>query len=207
MRLLLRFFADLEVHGLENLPTHGPVIFAANHESELDVILVPASLPFISLLAPMFYVAKKREFYRKTGLRSLFYGGFFFKLWGAYPVREGLRNYKFSLNMHLRMLHERKCVLIFPEGRVTPDGRIGKAHGGVAYLAWESRAPVVPVGIKSTYQISFAKLLARRQKITITFGSPKRYPDGETSKPPIAELRGFADGIMNDVRGIISHHA
>jgi 1-acyl-sn-glycerol-3-phosphate acyltransferase len=44
-RPLFRFFIHLKVEGLENLNKLSPgVIFAANHTSELDPILVPASL-------------------------------------------------------------------------------------------------------------------------------------------------------------------
>lgn len=203
-RLFLGFFTRFEVRGLEHLPKRGPVVFAANHASELDPILVPAALPFLSPLLPIIYVAKRREFYEKSGPASLIYGGFFFKLWGAYPVREGLQNYALSLSFHIAALEKGKSLLIFPEGGITPDGSIGRAHGGVAYLAWESKAPVIPIAISSTHKFSWRDMFLRRRKLSVTFLPPLRYPEIDSKKEPSAgELRAFADSVMEEIRKLV----
>src|SRR3990167_11455141 len=81
MRPLFWFFLHLKIIGCENLRSLPKgVIFASNHTSELDAILIPASLPFLSRFMPMFYVSRPREFYKNSGWRQLFYGGLFFKL-------------------------------------------------------------------------------------------------------------------------------
>ena len=61
--IALRYFADIKVLGRENLYSmkHG-AIFAVNHSSELDPILVPATLRPMSRLMPMFYISRERSF-------------------------------------------------------------------------------------------------------------------------------------------------
>lgn len=189
-RPLFRFFLRLEINGIERLKelkqslwanacpnalvarSRG-IIFAVNHSSELDPILVPASLPFLSPLMPMFYTSREQEFYKTCGWRQIFYGGWFFKLWGAHPVRAGRQNYEESLSTHIEVLSRGKSICIFPEGRTTQDGTIGKeAHGGVAYLAWRTGAPVVPVRIKGVFKLTLCEFLVRKRAVEVVFGKP-----------------------------------
>ena len=120
-------------YGRENLKglSRG-VIFAANHGSELDPILVPASLNPFSAVMPIFYVAREREFYEKDGFSKYIYGGFWFKLWGAYPAYMGKKDYAFSLQEHIKILNAGKSLLVFPEGEKTKNGEVGNGKGGVA---------------------------------------------------------------------------
>ncbi len=205
-RIFLKFFARFEIRGFENIKNlSGPLIFASNHASELDPILVPASLPFLSKLLPVFYVAKKREFYRKDGTLGLIYGGAFFKLWGAYPVREGLKNYKLSLNIHLEMLKEKKCLLIFPEGKITKNGSIGSAHGGIGYLAYATKSKVVPVAIEGNFRLNRKNFFLRKSKIIVTFGepiSPNSFFAG-MKEPSVEECQFVAEKIMTAVKKLI----
>lgn len=93
VRPLFWFFLRLRVSKLENpadvantydrkylLNNKNGVIFAVNHSSELDPILAPASLPFLSPLMPFFYTSREQAFYKTSGWRQFFYGGLFFKL-------------------------------------------------------------------------------------------------------------------------------
>lgn len=173
VRPLLWFFTHFEVRGLENLTHQTGVIFAANHSSEMDPILVPAALPFLSPRFPIFYVSRPRVFYKTSGWRQFFYGGFFFKLWGAHAAIAGARDYEKSLAAHLAIVRRGGSVLIFPEGRKTQDGTIGtEAHGGVAFLARATGAPVVPVHIRGVFKMTFADFLLRRRRVSVSFGAP-----------------------------------
>jgi 1-acyl-sn-glycerol-3-phosphate acyltransferase len=119
-RFIFWFFGRWEIKGLENLQGlehKNGLIFAANHSSELDCILIPASLPFLSNLMPMFYTSREREFYKTSGWRQIFYGGFFFKIWGANPLNSGKKNYELSLINHIEILKCGKSICIFPEGK------------------------------------------------------------------------------------------
>lgn len=207
VRPLLLIFARFEIRGLEHLKAlRGPIIFAGNHMGEVDVVLVPAALPFLSRFSPIFYVAKQREFYEKKGMVALLYGGAFFKLWGAYPVREGLKNYASSLGTHLEILNKKRSLLIFPEGGVSPDGTIRPAHGGVAFLSRAAGAPIIPVAIKSTKNFSWRGFFAGRFRFSITFGAPIR-PENlftDRSEPDVETYREAAGKTMEQVESLLA---
>lgn len=172
-RVTLRFFCAFEVRGLENLPKKCGVIFAANHSSELDPILVPAALPFSSPLLPIFYVSRPREFYQTSGWRQFLYGGLLFKLWGSHAAITGFKDYEKSLATHLDILRRGGSMLIFPEGRKTRDGNMQtEAHGGVAYLAAHTECPIVPVRIFGDFNMTLRDFFLRKRKIIVIFGAP-----------------------------------
>jgi 1-acyl-sn-glycerol-3-phosphate acyltransferase len=171
----LKFFGHLEIKGLDNLKNLSPgLIFASNHSSEADPIILPASLPFLSRFSPIFYVSRPKSFYNNSGWRQFFYGGFFFKLWGAHSAISGKRDYGIALSPHAQILSKRKSLLIFPEGRKTRNGDImyDEAHGGVIFLAEKMNIPIVPVRIKGAFKMSFKNFLLRKYHITIIFGKP-----------------------------------
>lgn len=201
-RIVLRFFGHLEIYGLKNLKdVKGPVIFAANHSSELDPILIPASLPFFSKFSPIFYVSREKSFYERTLTKRIFYGGTFFKLWGAYPAKVGLKNYKLSLDEHSKILKEGGSVLIFPEGRKTRDGVIQEAKGGVAYLAKNTGAPIVPVAISGVFRTSYKNFYSRKISITVTYGEPIYIDSNFVSKTSIQtnHYKLVADEVLHKV--------
>jgi len=173
-RFLLKFFGHFEVKGLEhlaNVSTENGVIFASNHTSELDPILLPAGLPFLSRFMPIFYTSREKKFYDTSGILQLIYGGFIFQLWGAHRVLVGKKDYEKSLANHVKIVEAGKSVFVFPEGGVTHDGSIQPARGGVAYLAERTGAPVIPVGISGAHKIKFSDFFLGRRHIKITFGA------------------------------------
>src|SRR3989344_3817444 len=76
VRPLFLLFIHLDIRGAEHLTALDPksrgVIFAVSHSSELDSILVPAALPFLSPFLPMFYTSREWTFYKTSGWRRYF---------------------------------------------------------------------------------------------------------------------------------------
>src|SRR3989338_5383933 len=167
-RLLFKFFLRLKIEGTEHLAPLSPgLIFALNHTSELDPVILPASLPFLSRFGPMFYTSRERAFYKTSGWRQLFYGGLFFKIWGAYPVIPSLKDRDTSLNNHIEIIERGGSVCIFPEGGKSKDGNLRPPRSGVAYLSWKTGAPVVPVSIKGLYRLSPRDFIGRRRNVVL----------------------------------------
>jgi 1-acyl-sn-glycerol-3-phosphate acyltransferase len=168
-----RFFARIRIVGKEHIREHKRgAIFVVNHMSELDPILIPATLNPFSSLMPMFYIARERAFYQKKGLSKYIYGGTFFKIWGAYPASVGTGDYELALKHHIRILEYGKSVCIFPEGRKSQDGSIGEGKPGVAYLLWRTDAPVIPVALHGHHQMGLHGLFSRKHSITVSYGKP-----------------------------------
>ena len=175
-RLIFCVFLHLQVRGVENLKglsAKNGVIFAVNHSSELDPILIPASLPFLSPLMPMFYTSRERSFYKNSGWRQYFYGGFLFEVWGSHALHSGKHNYEISLSTHIGLLKAGKSLCIFPEGRKTRDGQINlEAHGGVAYLCHRMGTVVIPVHINGAWNTSFGEFILGKRRVSVSYGRP-----------------------------------
>lgn len=166
---LYRLFLRIEVRGKENLKDlPRPVILAANHTSELDVTARPIMLGLFSYLYPIYYVSNPKERYKDFGWRKYIYGGIFFNWLGGYSIYPGRKNYAFSLQNHLKLLAKNRTILIFPEGKRTPDGKIGRARGGLGYMTFYSSATVVPIAINTFYNLSWKEFFSRKRKVIIT---------------------------------------
>lgn len=199
---VLAFFGRFHKFGKENLKglSRG-VIFASNHGSELDPILVPASLDPFSAVMPIFYVAREREFYEKDGFSKYIYGGFWFKLWGAYPAYTGKKDYAFSLQEHIKILNAGKSILMFPEGEKSKNGDVGNGKGGVAFLSHATGVPIVPVAMNGHFKMRPIDFLLRRRSLAINYGKPiyptELFPEG--SNPTPDEFKTAAQIVMEKV--------
>src|SRR3989344_4105165 len=131
-RLILKFFLHLKIRGLENLEgLKGPVIFAVNHSSEIDAVVLPASLPLLSRFFPHFSLFREEKFYNDLGLHArLFYRPFLLKVIGGVQLYCGKKNYERSLRNAIKLITgtRRASVCIFPEGRMTLTGKLQPAH-------------------------------------------------------------------------------
>lgn len=171
--VITRVFLRIEIKGYKNIKhLKTPVIFAVNHTSELDPIVVTAILPPLSPLLPMFYTSREKEFYYSLGAHTkIFCKPTFFKAWGAHPVYVGLKNYEESLKNHIDILKNKKgSVCIFPEGRVTKDGDLQSFKGGVAFLAHHTQTSVVPVRILGLHKITLKDFFLRKRNVVLVLG-------------------------------------
>src|SRR5690606_19208666 len=66
------------------------------------------------------------------------------------------------------------AVALYPEGTRSLDGRLYKGRTGVAFLALQTGAPVVPVGLVGTDKVMpvGAKFPSLRERVTVRFGMP-----------------------------------
>lgn len=207
MRLFFKLFLHYKVIGRENLdgiPTK--VIFIANHASELDSIVVPASLPYFSSFLPLFFVSREKGFYssEKFGWKGWVYGGSLFKLVGAYQAYIGQHNYEIALRNHIQLLQDNRPVCIFPEGGTTKDGHLRPGKPGVAYLAQRTDTPVVPIAIDNLFNLKFKDVLLRRRHLTVRFGKPlypkDLFPEwGQHSVYSQEQYKEVSDHLMNEI--------
>jgi 1-acyl-sn-glycerol-3-phosphate acyltransferase len=179
--VLFRVFFVLEVKGkdkaLEELANarlqDKGILFASNHISEWDAIMVRCALPFGAYTYPMYYVAMTKEHYQndKFGWRKYFYGGTFFKMLGAYPAYLGMRDYQASLVNHIELLEYGKSICIFPEGKISINtAKPGEAKGGVGFLAEYTKTNIIPVTLEGFGSISWRKVLfGKRQKLSVIY--------------------------------------
>ena len=179
----------VRVEGLEHLENQpGNVIFAGNHVSAVDPLLIVTCLPFFSDKLPVIYVTHERRAYLEKGKtwRRHFYGGKFFEPIGGYPAYAGADDYGEALRNHLAALAAGRSVCIFPVGSLHGIRQIAEARGGVSYLAKKTNLPIVPFRIKGLRrETRFIDFLLRRSRLSISFGEPVRAED--IFSPPLEE--------------------
>ena len=127
----------LSRYGIAHVPKQGPVIFASNHRSFLDALVLGTLVR-----RPVYYVAKKEHFLHPVRGRVM-------SMLGAFPVDRGAGDTR-AMDTARAILERGDCVCIFPEGTRTRPGPLGSAHRGVGRLALQTGAPVVPVAVIGT---------------------------------------------------------
>jgi len=187
VRVALWFFADFKVFGLENLkkiPAKTGVIFASNHTSVLDPILIPAALPFMSRFLPTYNIIRfGRKPYKNKFINFLLATlKPFIKMWGAYPaptiIHKSADSYFHSLRFHLKILTDKKSLIVFPMGGIEKSKK-ERPGTGIAFLINQiASSRVIPIFISfapKTKKLDFKKFFLRKYKIKIFFGEQINY--------------------------------
>jgi 1-acyl-sn-glycerol-3-phosphate acyltransferase len=169
----------------------GSVIIASNHLSFCDSLFLPLVVP-----GHMVFIGKDDYFVRK-GIKGRLMAAFFRGV-GTIPVdRSGGSEAADALVTALRVLREGRPFGIYPEGTRSPDGRLYRGKTGVARLAVESGAPVVPCALVGTDEVQPTgyRLPRRIMRVEVRFGEPLKYSEG-------ADLRKATDEIVAAIQGL-----
>ena len=134
-RIVFPVVFRIRAYGRENVPSGGPVILAANHQSFLDPPLVG-----VGLTRQVHYMARKGLFRRWSPFTWLI------ESLNAFPV-DRRRGDISAVRETLRRLKAGAAVLAFPEGTRSRGGRVGAFKAGIFMIAARSGAPVVPTAI------------------------------------------------------------
>src|SRR3954451_24307709 len=124
-------------HGLDHIPSEGPVLVASNHRSFSDPFLIGTCLR-----RPLHFVAKVELFDKR------------WKAWillalGAFPIRRGESDEE-AMETARGILERGGAVGVFPEGTAVRTVPLGEPRLGAVRLALETGAPIGPVAINGT---------------------------------------------------------
>jgi 1-acyl-sn-glycerol-3-phosphate acyltransferase len=188
---LLRGMFRPWVRGLENIPSEGGAILASNHLAVIDSFVLP-----LVVSRKILFIAKA-EYFTGTGIKGRLKAGFFRGI-GSIPVdRGGGKAGEAALRKGLEVLQSGNLFGIYPEGTRSPDGRLYRGKTGVARLALESGAPVVPVAMIGTDEAQpIGQVIPKPMRIGIVIGEPldfSRYKGMENDR---FILRSVTDEIM-----------
>lgn len=180
-----------KVTGLRHVPTTGPVIIASNHLSFSDSIFMPLVVPRkVTFLA-------KSEYFTSPGIKGFIKKLTFIAL-GQVPVdRSGGKRSEAALLTGLRVLKEGSCIGIYPEGTRSPDGRLYKGRTGIARMAIESGAPIIPVAMFNTAEIQpTGQVVPKVRRVEMVFGEPIYFSGDSTDQ---AVLRSATNQLMEKI--------
>lgn len=180
--------AHPRVLGRENLRgVKGPLLVICNHVIYLDVGFVLAALPLglrhrLAVAMGGERLAEMRRppsewFFLRRWLRRMNYF-LVVALFNVFPLpkKSGFRgSFRFSGDLADR----RWSILVFPEGELTPDGKLQPFRAGIGLLAANLKLPVVPLRIDGAYEVREAHSLFNRPgRIRVLIGKPVEFPAG-----------------------------
>ena len=180
------FFFDYKVEGKENVPKDGKVILAGNHTGHLDPFIIQ-----MALKRHLWFVTGPAAF-KVPVIRHLL------KYYNVLPLQfgKGIE----ALDSGVKKLKNGEAVIIFPEGKFTPDGNLCKFNRGVGIMAKEANCPIIPFAIKGGFEAwgRNKKLPKLFKTIVIQFGQP--ITDLERDEKEIAkELQERVDFIKKSL--------
>ncbi|WP_375475026.1 lysophospholipid acyltransferase family protein [uncultured Jatrophihabitans sp.] len=194
---LLRLIWHPWIEGRENIPDDRPAILASNHLSFCDSFFLPLLMPRkVTFLA-------KSEYFTTPGLKGLV-SRLFFSGVGQVPIdRSDKGASQAALDTGVRVLRagQNNLLGIYPEGTRSPDGRLYRGKTGVARLALESGAVVVPCVMVNTDVIQPAgRLLPRlRPRPGVQIGKPLDFSRYEGMAGDRFVERSITDEIMYEL--------
>jgi long-chain acyl-CoA synthetase len=177
-----RLFTWLRVEGLSNLDgLEPPVIFAANHQSILDVPCILMALPFRwrrrvapaaarEWFAAHFHPERFSPWRRFTNGFSYYLAALFFNIFTLPQWEAGTMG---ALRYAGELVSDGWCILIFPEGERTEAGEIRSFQPGAAMMASRLGVPIVPVRLEGLDKVLHETWrMARPGRVQVEFGAP-----------------------------------
>jgi 1-acyl-sn-glycerol-3-phosphate acyltransferase len=184
-----------EYRGRGHIPRTGGVILAVNHLANVDPVLL-ARFVLEQDRVPRFLA--KYQLFETFAVRRVLRGA------KQIPVYRGRENASDALAAATAALRDGELVVIYPEGTLTTDPAWWPmlARTGVARLAFDSGAPVVPVAHWGAHTVIGPGWRVRpRQRYSLLAGPAVRARAAGDRTPPTPEALGsFTDTVMQQIR-------
>ncbi len=190
--LAVRLIYRLRLSGQSNIPVRGAALVVCNHVSFMDALVVGGASR-----RPLRFLMDK-PIYESPWVNWLF------RLVGAIPVeseRHDPGNVRRALCEVSRALRAGEVVMLFPEGRLTPDGEIQSFRRGLELILARDPVPVVPAGLSGlwgswTSHAHGPALSGRprrlRARVALHFGAPL---------PPLEASRQRLEALVRGLKG------
>ena len=176
------------VRGREHLKhLKGPLLFVANHITQVDVGFVLAAIPhryrcrlavamWGELLREMREQGKGVGFFKKLYERLRYV--LVVALFNVFPLpqRTGFRE---SFAFAGESVDRGYSILVFPEGRRTQDGNLSPFQTGIGLLANNLSLPIIPIRIDGLLELKKrGQKISRPGTVRVTIGSPVSFSPG-----------------------------
>lgn len=146
------------VTGAENVPSSGPFIAASNHVAYLDPVIVGCALK-----REVCYLARA-ELFEQFLVKDLI------KRLNAFPIHRGEVDIS-SIKTCIEVLQKRKLpLLMFPEGTRSRTGRLGEPRRGIAFIAAQTKVPILPVYLENSNRLR--DCLRWKNRLRVRIGKP-----------------------------------
>lgn len=168
-------FYKIDKKGFEKLPSETAAILVCNHVSYADAIILYGSYerPIRFLIYKAIYDTPILKWLLKDA-----------KTISLCSPSEDRKTYEAAISAAIQGLKNGQVVCIFPEGKLSPKGEIGKFHRGVEKLIEGHPVEVYPMAIKGlagsyfsrvdgpAFSTSKFKIRLRRRDLRVSVGDP-----------------------------------
>ncbi|MDP6648233.1 MAG: lysophospholipid acyltransferase family protein [Candidatus Woesearchaeota archaeon] len=180
-----------EVKGLDNIPKNGCIV-ASNHTSYLDPPLLGSYIA-TKLRIKVHYLGKEELF-------KSFIGKILHKSVETIPI-DTTGKHKSWLSGASKYIKKKEIIGIFPEGGRSRDGKLQRGKTGVVRLALTTKSPVVPMGIKGTYELwpVHKKLFKIKKIVKVNIGKPIYFDRHYKRKITKKLLRKLTKKLMMEI--------
>lgn len=173
----------VEYVGKENIPENGGFILASNHVNALDPVFIALGMEKRQL-----HFMGKKELFENPIVK------FFLTKLNGFPIVRGGADSE-ALNYAVRIVKEGYVLGIFPEGTRSKDYKPARAKTGVAAIAKEAKADILPVAIYTSTDMK------KHTKLTIRYGEVIPYEKlGISDESSRDEIRECAQNIMGEIK-------
>jgi 1-acyl-sn-glycerol-3-phosphate acyltransferase len=181
-RTFFKLYGQWELIDYHNLPRTGAVIAAPNHISYLDPEMIGSA------------ITRECAFMARHDLWEHKFLAWLLPKLGSFPVNRDKPD-RSAIRSAFDALDRGLCLVIFPEGTRSKDGKLQAAEPGLALIVQKSGAPVVPIAvIGSNEMLPVGAKGLTRTKLKLVFGSPIQFSPHD-SREEI--LRGVMCGISD----------
>jgi 1-acyl-sn-glycerol-3-phosphate acyltransferase len=186
LTLMVKLFYRAKYTNLHNIPHKGGTLLVCNHVSYIDALLLEVASP------RLIRFVMEADYANLPILRS------FLKKAGVIPIcAKNPATLKAAFEEVEHALKAGDLVCIFPEGRLTPDGKVGLFLRGIDVILARNDVNVVPIALKGLWGSYFS-----RHKGTACKGLPSRFRSaieidvGEPMSPTQATRRSLRAAVV-----------
>jgi 1-acyl-sn-glycerol-3-phosphate acyltransferase len=182
---------DFTCIGETNVPASGPLIVVANHFHFADGAAIIRVTPW-----PMEFLAGTVNPNAPKSITWLP------RIWGMYNVLRGgaSRN---AMRASMAVLEQKGVIGIFPEGG-NWAAVVRPARPGTAYLAVQTGAPLLPIGLDGLVDLFPSLTKGHRAKVTVRIGEPFAPPKVlEKGQKRRERLDAFGHEIMQRIANLL----
>lgn len=201
---LIKFLFIKEIKGLENIPKRN-FILASNHQSYLDLYIVgglcvPKRFHFIGQVDSWKGVAG-------------FFVKLYYKISGTISLdRKNEESRKVVIQKAIEFLKKGEILIMYPEGARSKNGELQEGKLGVAKIFLKTGVPILPVGIKGTFEVMPPHDKLKIKKfVRVNIGKPLYFEQEfeeaknliENSEEYKEILKKITNGIMSNIASLI----
>ena len=160
VRPIMLIVLGLNVRRREKLPTKGPAVLVANHNSHLDAITLMSHFP-LSMQPILRPVAAQDYFFRNPLLKW-----FALHIMGILPLDRKVKSKRTHPLAGINETLERnEIVIVFPEGSRGDPEQLGDFKAGIAHIAKKNpEVPVIPI-----FMHGLGKALPKGEALLVPF--------------------------------------